>query len=120
MSKRVLGLALIALIASGGAALAHPKMLKATPAANGVVQGSPQAIRISFNEQVAAKFSGIVLKSAAGAAVKTGDATVNPADKTELVVPVSATLAPGVYSVTWHAVAEDTHRVEGAFNFTVK
>ena len=27
--------------------------------------------------------------------------------------------APGTYSVTWHAVALDTHHTQGSFKFTV-
>jgi len=37
-----------------------------------------------------------------------------------LVVPISRPLSPGRYSVRWHAVSVDTHRTEGAFQFTVK
>ena len=29
-------------------------------------------------------------------------------------------LAPGTYRVTWHAVSADTHRMEGAYTFTVR
>ena len=28
-------------------------------------------------------------------------------------------LAPGSYSVTWHALSVDTHKTQGSFGFTV-
>jgi hypothetical protein len=37
-----------------------------------------------------------------------------------LIVPVAKALAPGVYSVKWHAVSLDTHHTQGTFDFTVK
>ena len=37
-----------------------------------------------------------------------------------LIVPVKGTLAPGAYTVKWHAVSVDTHHTQGTFEFTVK
>jgi methionine-rich copper-binding protein CopC len=101
-------------------AAAHPVVVSATPAVNGQVIGSPKDIRIKFNEAPFAKFSGVVVKDAAGKAVKTGKASIDPKDKTLLVVPLAQTLAPGVYKVSWHASGGDTHKVDGAYTFTVK
>lgn len=72
-----------------------------------------------FSEAVIAKLSGIELKDEAGKTVPTGSPQTDPQDQKQLVVPVSAPLAPGHYSVTWHAVSEDTHRVKGEYKFTV-
>jgi copper resistance protein C len=101
-------------------ALAHPKVVSAIPAVGGEVSGSPKDIRIKFNEAPFAKFSGVEIKDSAGKAVKTGKASADAKDKTQLVVPLAQTLSPGVYKVTWHASGSDTHKVDGTYSFTVK
>ena len=37
-----------------------------------------------------------------------------------LIVPIGTALAPGAYTVHWHAVSVDTHHTQGDFGFTVK
>ncbi|HZZ34821.1 MAG TPA: copper homeostasis periplasmic binding protein CopC [Caulobacteraceae bacterium] len=119
MRTLTLGLA-VAFALVAGAASAHPRLVSASPAPGGQVAGSPRQIRIKFNEAVFPKFSGVTIKSQAGAAVKTGKAGVDPRDRTQLVVPVTTRLAPGRYRLIWRAVASDTHRVQGQYDFTVK
>jgi methionine-rich copper-binding protein CopC len=41
-------------------------------------------------------------------------------DGKTMVLTLQRPLAPGSYAVTWHAVAADTHRIQGSFTFTVK
>ena len=43
-----------------------------------------------------------------------------PGDPETLVLTAQTALAPGAYRLNWHAVATDTHRVQGAFTFTVQ
>lgn len=111
-------LALTIAIFSGGAALAHPQIQASEPAA-GAVTTSPKQIRITFNEVIIPKFSGIEIKDKAGRAVTTGKSMVDPVDKKRLVVPVMEDMAPGEYKVDWHAVSNDTHRVKGTYSFKV-
>jgi len=33
-------------------------------------------------------------------------------------VPLHIT-APGKYTVTWHALSQDTHKTQGSFSFTI-
>jgi methionine-rich copper-binding protein CopC len=120
MSIRIFGFGAALSLAFAGAAFAHPHVVRTTPTANGEVNGAPKEIHIVFSEAVTAKLSGAQLVSAAGAVLKTGEAKTVAGNKAELVVPVTAALTPGVYKVNWHAVAADTHRVTGAFSFTVK
>jgi hypothetical protein len=51
--------------------------------------------------------------------IATGKATVDPANKKQLVVPFNEPLSPGEYKVEWHAVSDDTHRVKGNYSFSV-
>jgi hypothetical protein len=101
------------------AAYAHAQLEKATPAVGGAVT-SPGEIRLKFSEGVEPRFSGIALATEGGAAVPLGAPSVDPADNSVLIAKVAETLAPGVYTVTWHAVSVDTHKTQGSFDFTVK
>jgi copper resistance protein C len=80
---------------------------------------SPKQIKITFTEAVIPQFSGAEVKDQAGKAIATGKATVDPANRKQLVVPVNEPLPPGDYTVEWHAVSDDTHRVKGSYSFSV-
>jgi copper resistance protein C len=110
---------MIAAVVFGTAANAHPELQAAEPAAGAAMTTSPAQIRITFNENVIPKFSGIELKDQTGKMIATGNAATDPANKKQLVVPVQQQLAPGEYKVEWHAVADDTHRVNGSYSFSV-
>lgn len=111
-------IALIVAIFLNGAVLAHPQLETTEPAA-GATASSPKQIRITFNEVVIPKFSGIEIKDKAGRTILTGKSQADPADKKRLVVPLKEELAPGEYKVYWHAVSDDTHRVKGIYSFSV-
>lgn len=102
------------------AAAAHPKLVKSDPAADAVVAASPKELRLSFNEELVPKFSSADVKDQKGQKIEVGAVTADPADKKQLVLPLTKPLAAGIYKVEWRAVAADTHRVQGSFSFTVK
>ena len=102
------------------AADAHPQLKAAGPAPGSVVKDSPKALRIQFNEAIEPGFSGVEISNEKGEKQATGAASGSPSDKTQLIIPLTANLAPGKYTVVWHAVGEDTHHVEGKYNFEVK
>jgi methionine-rich copper-binding protein CopC len=119
MSKsRTRAFVLVAAIFCGNAALGHPQLQSAEPAADAVA-ASPKEIRITFNEAIIPQFSGVELTDKAGKLVATGKSATDPTNKKVLVVPVTGQLAPGNYKVEWHAVSEDTHRVKGSYSFSV-
>jgi methionine-rich copper-binding protein CopC len=98
---------------------AHPELQSAEPAAGAAAAASPKQIRITFTEAVIPQFSGAEVKDQAGKTIATGKATVDPANRKQLVVPVNELLPPGDYNVEWHAVSDDTHRVKGSYSFSV-
>ncbi len=112
---------------SATAARAHPILEATEPAsdkANGAAEpqhgtSSPTTIRLTFSEGVMAKFCGLELKDSDGTRITTGPAATDSADGKRLLVPLKAPLAAGRYTVTWHAVSEDTHRVKGEYTFTI-
>jgi|KBSSwiStaDraftv2_1062776.scaffolds.fasta_scaffold1127254_2 methionine-rich copper-binding protein CopC len=99
---------------------AHPQVKAAGPAPGSVVKESPKAVRIQFNEAIVVGFSGMEITNEKGEKQAIGAASNAANDKAQLIVPVNGTLAPGKYTVAWHAVGDDTHKVEGKFNFEVK
>ena len=119
MSKsRTFAFAFVVAILGSGVAYGHPQLQSSQPAA-GAVSASPHEIRITFNEAIIPRFSGIDLKDQSGKLIATGKSEADPADQKILVVPVKEQLAPGNYKVEWYAVSEDTHRVKGNYSFTV-
>lgn len=122
MSRKAISigtLAVLALALLATSANAHPKLKSASPAADISSKVSPTEIRLSFSEDVIAKFSGVEIKNGYGKTIPTGVPVTDPKDQKQLVVPLSAPLMAGHYTVTWHAVSEDTHRVKGEYSFGV-
>jgi methionine-rich copper-binding protein CopC len=113
-------LAIAAAAAFASYADAHAQLKAAGPAPGSVVNASPKALRIQFNEAIEIGFSGVDVTNEKGEKQPTGAASASPTDKTQLIVPLTGTLAPGKYTVVWHAVGDDTHRTEGRYNFEVK
>ena len=111
-------IAVIAFSMATTSAIAHPKLMSVSPAAD-FSGAAPKEITLNFSEGVIAKFSGLELKNESGNVVTTGVPITDPNDQKQLIVPLPATLTKGRYTVTWHAVSEDTHRVKGTYSFSV-
>ncbi len=122
MSQNIIVRAALAALAMGalaGSADAHPKLKSVSPAADVSSKVSPKEIKLNFSEGAIAKFSGLELRDEAGKTVTTGVPVNDPGDRKQLVVPLPAPLTAGRYTVNWHAVSEDTHRVKGEYSFEV-
>lgn len=114
----LLAAAALAFAATSDEASAHAKLVSSDPAANATV-AAPKTIRLTFSEKLAPAFSSFELAMADGmkAPVKT---SMSPDRKTITGVPKGPLMA-GAYKVTWHAAAaDDGHRMDGTFVFTVK
>jgi methionine-rich copper-binding protein CopC len=110
-------LAVLAISLLTTSAYAHPKLRSASPAADVSSKVAPTEIRLNFSEGVIAKFSGVEIKNESGKTLPAGVPVTDPKDRKQLVVPLPAPLTAGRYTVTWHAVSEDTHRVKGEYSF---
>jgi methionine-rich copper-binding protein CopC len=113
-------LAFVAVTLMAAHASAHPTLKSASPAADVPSTSSPAEIKLDFSEGVIAKFSSLELKDERGKIIATGVARADPKDKKRLVVSIPAPLNPGRYTVNWHVVSEDTHRVQGQYSFTIE
>src|SRR6267378_384427 len=105
--KKIVGMvAILAALSFVSVADAHPQLKAAGPAPGSVVKASPKALRIQFNEGVVLAFSSVEVTNAAGQKQPVGDASLDAKDSKQLIVPLKAELAPGKYTVAWHAVGD--------------
>jgi methionine-rich copper-binding protein CopC len=111
------GLLAASLVASPG--IAHPKLNCVNAAVQGAVASAPTEIRLTFSEDVIAKFSSVAVKDQNGNTIATGKASTDPKNEAQLVVPLKAPLPAGTYTVEWQVVSADTHRVKGTSSLTV-
>ncbi|WP_395334778.1 copper homeostasis periplasmic binding protein CopC [Novosphingobium sp. BL-8H] len=124
MRLSALAAAILAVAAVPSVALAHPKLVNATPAANSAVT-KPTSIALTFSEDLVAPLSGIdlVMTAMPGMAdhkpMPIKGITAKASGKT-LTVALPRPLPTGTYQLTWHAVAADQHRVEGSYSFAVR
>lgn len=109
-----------------GVADAHPRLMSATPAANSVV-ASPSRILLKFSEKLIGPMTAadVMMSGMPGQPhhqpVKmAGFKAALAADGKTLLLARAKPLPAGTYQVVWHAVSVDTHRVAGAFAFSVK
>ena len=124
--RSLLAAPLLAALALAGTAQAHPKLLASTPSANASVV-KPGKIELKFSEALIGPMTGaeLVMTGMPGMANHapmkiTGFTAAIGQDRKTLTLMLRRALAAGTYRVTWHAVAADTHRVQGTFTFTVK
>ena len=113
------GLLLYSMLAQPAGVAAHAALDRAEPAANAVLDESPEAVTIWFTEPLEPQLSEIAVLNAAGEKVDNGDTQVDPADPTVMRVTLPA-LAEGSYTVSWKNVSTvDGHPVSGSYVFSV-
>jgi methionine-rich copper-binding protein CopC len=112
--------AIIAALCLGGIGLvwAHARPETQAPAAGAVVS-APQEVRITFDEALEPAFSRLIVSDARGRQVTTAKAEIDAITHKTMRVALPA-LPAGEYQVKWVAVADDGHRTQGSYKFTVK
>lgn len=116
---RVAAFAVGLLLAVSSQAFAHAKLQTAAPPAGSTV-ATADKVQLSFSEALEPHFSTITLTTKDGKPVAAPKAAPDPADAKTLVLTPAAPLPPGSYHVAWAVVSVDTHKTQGAFDFTVK
>ncbi len=114
----------LALLALPGTALAHPKLVSSSPAANTAV-AKPTTLTLTFSENLVGPLSGIELVMTGMPGMADHAPMPIKGFKTEakgkvLTVTLPRALPAGSYNLKWHAVAADQHRIEGQYAFTVR
>ncbi len=101
-----------------GTALAHAELTSSTPANQAILASTPPEILLTFSEGVDPVGDSIRLVDADGNPVPLGPIDQSQGDDT-LRAPVPATIADGTYIVGWQAISADSHKIRGAFTFSV-
>lgn len=114
---RSLALAMLSLALLPAAADAHASLLRASPAEASTVPPAPKTLDLSFSEGLVGKLSGVELHMG-DKAIALGAAALSN-DGEEMTVPLPMALVSGTYRVDWHALSNDGHETEGAYDFTV-
>lgn len=120
----LLALAPIAALCLPSAAMAHPRLVSAEPAASATATKVSQ-LKLTFSESLVAPLSGVKLTMTAMPGMSnhkpmaiTGF-TVQT-DGPVMTVKLPRQLPAGTYLLEWHVVAADQHRIEGRYSFTVR
>jgi copper resistance protein C len=98
---------------------AHAFPKHQTPDAGATVASPPHEVSIEFDDGLEPAFSSIAVSDAQGKSVTQGKSEVDANDKKHMKVALQA-LSPGKYTVAWVAVADDGHRTQGHYSFSVK
>lgn len=118
--KQLTGLATaVAIALVPAAAFAHGKLESAVPASGSTVDVAPDALRLTFNEDLESTFSTIKVTDASGAPVGKEKAKVDPSNRRVLTLAVPR-LSSGSYSVQWAVMTKDAHKTKGTYTFKVK
>jgi methionine-rich copper-binding protein CopC len=110
---------LIATLLSPIPVFAHAILVKSQPAKDETVQESPKRIDLWFNDAVRSEYKALAVIDSTGKRVDNHDVEQTLTDGSNIHASVP-NLTPGVYTVRYRVVSEDTHIVTGKFEFTVK
>ncbi|HGM5880358.1 MAG: copper homeostasis periplasmic binding protein CopC [Stenotrophomonas maltophilia] len=102
-------------------ALAHPSLVRATPAADASVAPASQ-IELQFSEKVVPRATRIELSMDHGRMKMAMPTTAQEVseDGHTLRARFGKPLPAGRYALQWRAVGQDSHPVTGTYRFTVK
>jgi methionine-rich copper-binding protein CopC len=96
---------------------AHLKLMRSAPAADDVLESSPDVMQLWFTEEPLLPLSGVTLTGPRGPIklepLKAG------VDRS-VVAKVGATLEPGAYRLEWKAAGDDGHVISGQVPFSIK
>lgn len=117
LAATLVGFVLTALaLMSAGAASAHAARIGAEPAADAVVQTSPQRVTATFNEALQSNFAAMTVVGPDGNLWSTGPVEVSGAIAGVGMRPAGPA---GTYTVNYRVTSADGHVVSGSWSFGV-
>ena len=112
-------LLLLALALPFRTAAAHPRLVRAAPAADTHVQTVPRALSLTFNEPLTIALSRLTLLDPAGQPVALDTLRFAPEDTKTLTAKILGTMPAGRYTVEWQAAGADGHPMRGEYTFVL-
>ena len=112
-------LLLLALALPFRTAAAHPRLVRAAPAADTHVQTVPRALSLTFNEPLTIALSRLTLLDPAGQPVALDTLRFAPEDTKTLTAKILGTMPAGRYTVKWQAAGADGHPMRGDYTFVL-
>jgi copper resistance protein C len=121
MQKKIIIKTLITIAAALASiqANAHAILVKSQPAKDETVSVAPKQIDLWFDDAVRSEFKALAVIDSNNKRVDNHDVEQALTDGSHIHATVSE-LAPGVYTVRYRVVSQDTHIVTGKFEFTYK
>ncbi|MCE9622729.1 MAG: copper resistance protein CopC [Actinomycetia bacterium] len=105
------------LLGSSSTVFAHASLQSSTPASNSVLEESPTAIVLEFDDSIEVAVASVELFDGNGDAIAI-DPPRQGDDDTIVTASVPA-LADGLYAVIWRVTSADGHPVDGSFSFQI-
>ena len=112
-------IAIVTLMFLAASALGHSSFQRSEPKDGETLKEAPGEIRVWFSEPLKVGLSTFEVRDAAGKQVDRGDVRADAKEPALVRLSLPANLGPGVYKVSWSAVAQDMHVGKGGFSFTV-
>ncbi len=116
---RQLLLVALALLGLATQALAHSALERTEPKDGAQLRQSPNEVRMWFAEPIKVQLSTVTVSDAAGKQIDQRDLHADEQEPTQVRLSLPKDLAPGVYRVTWSAIAPDLHVGKGTFSFQI-
>jgi methionine-rich copper-binding protein CopC len=117
MSKA--GLTVVFLFLCAVSAFAHSALRRSDPQDGAQLARSPNEIKIWFSEPLKVGLSTFVVRDSGGKQIDRRDLHADPKDPTLVSLSLPPNLAPGIYKVSWSAVAPDMHVGKGGLSFEI-
>jgi methionine-rich copper-binding protein CopC len=119
-ARAVFILGALGMLTAASPTVFHTKLIKSEPAANDTLDTAPRKLILWFSERIELKVSSVKLTGAKGKVIPLGALAHAGAADSSVVVPVTAVLAAGSYSIMWRTASDDGHPVTGTFSFVVR
>ena len=110
-------LVVVAVCFSSALLSAHLKLMRSAPAADAVLESSPDVMQLWFTEEPLLPLSGVTLTGPRGP-IKLEP--LRAGGDRSVVAKVGATLEPGAYRLDWKAAGDDGHVISGQVPFSIK
>lgn len=96
---------------------AHAMLVKAVPAQDAVLDASPAAVSLWFNEPLEIAFSTVTLSDSAARVVAQGE--LRGLDDNGLALAITTPLPAGAYTLHYRVLSVDGHIVEDELRFVI-